>query len=288
MNKYDLIVVGQGPCGISCAIYVKRAGLSVAVIGAGVGALEKAERVENFYGAADNPSGAELAARGVAQAKELGVDVISAQVTSVSMDTPFVVKTDKGEFTADAVLLATGKARKTSKIEGVERLRGSGVSFCAVCDGFFYRKKSIGLIGAGAYARAELEELMHFTNDITVFTNGEQIECEFPEDVKIVETPIAQICGEERVTAVETTDGTKFEVAGVFVAEGMASSSDLAEKAGIMTEASNIIVDEKFQTNVEGIYAAGDCIGGLLQISKAVSDGAQAAMSIIPRLRARR
>jgi len=279
---YDLIVVGKGPAGISAALYVRRAGFSVLVIGKEMGSLEKSEKIENYYGFPEGISGKELVQSGIAQAKNLGVEVKTAEVLSVAKEKDFSVGTTGGSFAGKAVLLATGKPRQGLKIEGFEEFKGRGISFCAVCDGFFYRKKRLAVIGSGDYAISELHELLAFSQDIALFTNGQVLKSpdKVPEGVTVVTGKILKIEGKDKVEKIVTEAGS-FDADGIFVAVGTASSSDFARKIGVLLEKDTIVVNEDFETNVEGLFAAGDCVGGFLQIAKSVSDGAHASRGIV-------
>lgn len=278
----DAIVIGGGPAGISAAVYIARGNLKVAVLYKDGGSLERAEAIENYYGLARPVTGAQLLENGLAQAKRLGVEVIAEEVTAIEKLEHFEVTTPTNHYTAKAVLLATGKRRAMPKISGLKELSGKGVSFCAVCDGFFYRGKRLALIGSGDYAAHELEALFAFTDQITVFTNGNPVsQLLESKNARLVTEPIQSLAGDGRVRAVIIGDGTEYEIDGVFVAQGTAGAADFARKLGVLTEGENIVVDEHFKTNIEGLYAAGDCIGGLLQIAKAVSDGAHAATRMI-------
>ena len=280
-DMMDVIVIGKGPAGISAAVYMKRAGISVLVIGKGFGALEKSEKIENYYGFENPISGRELVENGIRQAENLGIKIISEEVTSLMPGDGFEIKTPKGIYNGRAVLLATGKSRSGVGIRGVDRLRGSGVSFCAVCDGFFYRGKKIGVIGSGEYAAEELSELTAFTKNITLFTNGLPLTTDkIPEGITVVKAPIDEVAGAQKVEAV-VAGGEKYELDGVFIAIGTASAADFAAKNGMQLKGGDILVDENFMTNIPGLFAAGDCIGGFLQVTKAVSDGAHASKAII-------
>lgn len=277
----DVIVIGKGPAGISAALYIKRAGLDVLVIGKDYGALSTADKIDNYYGFGHTISGRELVENGIKQAKRLGIEILTQEVISITKNERFEVKTLENAYEANLLLLATGKKRTGMKIPGFERFKGKGISFCAVCDGFFFRGKKLALIGSGDYAAAELEELKRFTEDITVFTNQMPITTDkFGSDVNIVTDKILSIDGQDRVEKITTEKG-EYPVDGIFVAIGTASAADFATKIGVMTDKDRIIVDSNYMTNLEGLYAAGDAIGGLSQIAKAVADGALAAVDII-------
>jgi thioredoxin reductase (NADPH) len=279
---YDTIIIGKGPAGISAGIYLARAGKSTLVLGKETGALERAETIENYYGFPEPVSGAELARRGIAQAERLGVEIRTEEAVNIAIEDAFVVRTSDGEYRARSILIATGKSRSGLKVPGFEELRGKGISFCATCDGFFYRKKRLAVVGSGEYAASEFHELLHVTDDVTVFTNGSPMRSDlFPEEVSVVAGKIARFSGTERLSEIVTEDGVAYPVDGAFIAIGTAGAADFAAKIGIALNGSDIAVDGCLMTNVPGIFAAGDCVGGLYQVAKAVSDGATAAKAII-------
>jgi len=281
----DVIVIGKGPAGISAAIYLKRANIDVLVIGKGKGSLEKAETIENYYGFVEPISGTELLDRGIAQAERLGVEILSDEVVGIKQEEGFVVETSNSKFEAKVILLATGMSRAGLKVKGFEALSGKGISFCAVCDGFFYRNKALAVIGNGDYAASEIADLNNFTQDIKLFTNGLDITTDKLAAGQVtVSDKIIEIKGQDRVEAI-ITDKDEYPVDGIFVAMGTASATDFAKSLGALTEGINLIVNENLMTTVDGIFAAGDCIGGFWQVSKSVSDGANASRHIIKYLK---
>ena len=278
-------MIGSGPAGLSAALYTSRANLKTLVIGKDRGALEKADRIENYFGMAEPISGCELVENTKTQAKNLGVEVAEDEIFHVSWNGHFILEGKNGTYEALAVLLATGTGRKTPKVKGLKELEGRGVSYCAVCDAFFYRDRDVAVLGNEAYAVHEMSQLLPVVKSVTLLTNGQELTVEVPEKVHVIREPIVSIDGAERVEGVTFGDGSTITVEGLFIALGSAGAMELAKKAGAFTEGQNIKVNERMETNVPGLYAAGDCIGGLLQISTAVGEGAQAAMSMIPFVR---
>lgn len=284
----DVIILGSGPAGISAALYTVRAGLSTLVLGSGAGALEKTDQIENYYGFAAPVSGRQLAENGIAQAKRLGAQVLKEEVVGLSFDGEFLVETRESSYRAPFAVMATGAARRTPKIPGLAEFEGRGVSYCAVCDGFFYRKKPVAVLGAGDYALHEAAELLPVVSSVVVLTDGREPQAAFPPELRVVSDKVAALEGDGVLKRVRFENGETMEAAGVFVAVGVAGSADLARKVGAEVEGVSIAVDERRRTNVPGLYAAGDCTGGLLQISKAVCDGALAATDIVREFRSRR
>lgn len=279
----DVIIIGAGPAGISAALYTIRSGLETTVITAGDSALAKAEKIENYYGFAEPISGKELLTHGIDGAERLGVKFTNKQAVSIEYeDGGFsVVTSDDKNHRCKAILLATGSRRLAPNIEGLTEFEGKGVSYCAVCDAFFYRNKNVGVLGSGEYALHEAKILAKTSKSVTVFTNGEEPTAVFPSEFTIVKEPLSTLTGDAKIEKAVLRDGTEVKIDGLFVAYGVASSAALAQKAGAVTIGGKIRVNDSMMTNVNGLFAAGDCTGGLLQVSKAVGDGAAAGMAII-------
>ncbi len=276
-----VIIIGSGPAGVSAALYTQRANMQTAVISNNSGTILKADKIENYYGFSDVISGEELYKNGIEGAKRLGVEFVDGEVVSLSYDGKFTVKTADNSYTADGVILATGTSRLAPAIKGLKDFEGKGVSYCAVCDGFFFRNRAVGVLGSGEYALNEVNELENITENITVFTNGEETTVEFPEDVEVITEEIAELKGEMLLNSVVLENGEEIALNGLFIAYKTAGSTALAKKVGAMTDGNKITVNENMETNIKGLYAAGDCTGGLLQISKAVYEGAKAGTQVI-------
>lgn len=281
-----LIIIGDGPAGASAALYALRGNIDTTVISKGYGALEKAHAIENYYGLATPLPGKELHDLGVSQVRKLGADIISKEVVGISFDGKFKVLTADEEFSADALIIATGTSRKVPRIKGIADFEGLGVSYCAVCDGFFHRGKDVAVLGSGKYALHEAQALLPIAGSVTVLTDGTSPEVEFPSEIKVDERKISHLDGSPMaLSTVVFDDSSSMTISGLFIAQGSASSTDLARKVGIATDSNKIVVDENMATNIPGIFACGDCTGGLLQVSKAVYDGATAGNSVVKYLR---
>lgn len=278
---YDVVIIGSGPAGISAAIYAKRRKLSVLIISKGKGALEKAEKIENYYGFPKGITGKELYENGIKQAKMLDINMIEDEVVSLAYMENFEVNTVNSTYIAKSVILATGANRITPNIKGVQEFEGKGVSYCAVCDAFFYKGKDVAVLGSGNYAIHEMEQLKPVANSVTILTNGEEIVENRDIDVNVDSRKIREFRGDNQIQEVEFEDGKKQPINGIFIALGTASSNDLARKIGARIENNHIVVNENMQTTVPGLFACGDCTGGLLQISKAVYEGAKAGLAVL-------
>ena len=164
-------------------------------------------------------------------------------------------------------------------------LEGHGVSYCAICDAFFYRGKDVAVLGAGEYALHECNELVNVVGSVTLLTNGAEPTAAFPENVKIDKRPLKALLGEGQLTGAVFMDEAEVKLDGLFVALGSASAMDLARKAGAAFDGGNVVLDKGFMTTVPGLFAAGDCTGGTLQVAVAVGEGAIAGLAAIKYLR---
>lgn len=278
---YDVIIIGSGPAGIAASLYTKRAGLETLIVSKGIGTLKKVETIQNYYGT-PNISGKEIQKIGENQAKELNIEIKNEEVMQIDYDQNFVVKTLNYEYEARTIIIATGSNRKEATIKGIKEFEGKGVSYCTTCDGFFYKDKDVAVLGNKEYALHEAQNLLPIAKSVTMLTNGEEPGEKRTEGIKIEENKIREFKGANSIEEIEFEDNTIKKIDGIFVALGTASSSDLAKKLGIiLDEKNNIKVDSKMETNIKGVYACGDCTGGILQISKAVYEGMVAGMSVI-------
>jgi len=285
----DMLILGYGPAGISAALYGLRAGLDVQLVGKDTGALAKAHKIENYFGLKEPLSGEELAEVGKNQALALGAKIADDEVTDLMFDgSEFVATGLAGSFRGKVCIMATGAARKKTPLPGMAEMEGHGVSYCAVCDAFFYRKKNVAVLGAGEYALHEVNELLSVVGSVTLLTNGAELTAKFPDNVKIESRKIAGLKGNGTFEGVRFEDGSESLFDGMFVAMGSANATDLALKAGAAFDGGKLVLDKDFQTTVPGLFAAGDCTGGTLQIAVAVGEGAIAGLAAIKYLREHR
>lgn len=181
---YDVIIIGAGPAGISASLYTIRRNLKTLVIYKEKSALEKSTKIENYYGFENGINGKELYNIGIRQAQNIGAEVIKDEVTNIQIDyldmdnnkkqQIFKVQTLNNEFKAKSVILATGNKKSKPNIKNIEKYEGKGISYCAICDGFFYRNKDVAVIGNGDYAISEAMDLQNIAKSITILTNGKQ------------------------------------------------------------------------------------------------------------------
>ena len=299
---YDLIIIGAGPAGISASLYAKRANLNVAVIYSGESQLDKAHKIDNYYGFPEGITGPDLYKNGIQQAKNLDIEVIEAEVTHIEMlapppQTQYSVKAGDKELTAPAIILATGNKKLRPAIEGIIDFEGKGVSYCAVCDGFFYRKKNVAVIGNGTFAVAEASHLAHIAESVTILTDGKddaevkaavKADSSISAKIKIDSRKVTKVIPNEentKVGGVTFADGETLSLDGIFVALGSAGAADFAKKLGLMLKGDSIAANEKMATNAPGIFSCGNANGGLLQVCKAVYEGGIAGLSAVDYIR---
>ena len=284
--EYDVIIIGSGPAGISASLYAKRANLNVLIISKGEGTLKRVEKIENYYGLEKPLSGEEIEQRGIKQAENLGIEIVKDEVININYNTNFEVETVNNMYKAKKIIIATGSSRKRPNIKGIAEFEGKGISYCAICDGFFFRNKNVAVLGSKEYALHEAEQLKNVTENVKILTNGEPIVENRSDEFDVNEKQVREFRGEDKLEEVEFTDGTHEKIDGLFIAVGTASSSDLAKKLGVLLdENNNIIVDSNMQSNVPGLFACGDCTGGTLQIAKGVYEGMQAALAVIKQVK---
>ena len=283
--NYQVVIIGGGPAGVSAALYLARANIKTAIVENGPGALARAHKIDNFYGIP--ASGPKLYAEGLEQARSLGVDIIQDEVLAVEYFDSFALtlKNQTEPLSAPVLLLATGTKNVTLNLPGLMELEGKGISYCAVCDGFFFRKKQVAVLGDGPFALHEAEYLQHLADKVTVLTHGKDDSLAKAAGFATITTPLKAITGDARLEALQFEDGSTLMVNGLFIALGTADSTDMARKLGAQLDGRFIKVDADGSTNIPGLFAAGDCIGGLKQVSKAVHDGARAGLAIIKHLR---
>jgi len=298
-EHYDVVIIGGGPAGLTAAIYSARKGLKTLVIERGLpsGRMNDAPFIENYPGFPDGIKGSELANLFAKQAEKFGVEIHQMEeVADLDLKSdPKVIVTRKEKYLASAVIIAIGAERKKLLIPEEKEFLGRGVSYCATCDGFFFKNRVVAVIGSGDEAAEDALLLANLASKVYLITNAKNLECEEVLKEKIRETgkievinnyKVTKIVGDEVVKAVElknidTGEGKEIEVNGVFLALGAVPMTEIMRKSGIEThDRGCIIVDNLQKTNIEGVYAAGDCTcNSLFQVVTAAGQGARAATS---------
>lgn len=285
MPDYQVIIIGGGPAGVSAALYLARAAIKTLIIENGPGALSRAHKIDNYYGVA--ASGSELYTKGLEQAKALGITVINDEVLNVEYTDSFTVhlKNTAKILTAPVLLLATGTKNITLNLPELVEFEGKGVSYCAVCDGCFFRKKQVAVLGNSAYALHEAEYLKHLATSVTILTNGKDDSLAVAAGFTVRKEVIKAIVGENKLQSIHFAEGPALNIDGLFIAMGTADSTDIARKLGAQLDGRFIKIDTDCATNIPGLFAAGDCTGGLMQIAKAVHEGARAGLAALKFIR---
>ena len=282
---FDVIIIGAGPAGISAALYAKRANKSVLVLYHGESQLEKAHLIDNYYGFDGGITGKDLYLNGINQAKSLGVEVIKEEVLHITMNAElnFELKTAQSEYVGKSLILATGNKKLKPNIKGADEFDAKGISYCAICDGFFYRKKTVAVLGNGDYALSEAGDLENIVSKLYILTNGS--EAPKTDKYEIITKKIKEIKGDVKVREVVFEDDSKLELDGIFVALGVAGGADFAKKLGIALNGDSIKVKDDMSTNIPGVFSCGNITGGLLQVCKASYEGAEAGLSAVKYLK---
>lgn len=292
---YDIIIIGGGPAGLTAALYARRANKSVLIIEKGSfgGQITYSPKVENIPGFAE-VTGNEFAEKLVEQVLAQDAEVECAEVLELRDGEYKTVVTDSGEYTAKAVIIATGAKHRLLGLPNEEQLIGEGISFCAVCDGAFYEGKTVAVIGGGnsalqeAILLADLAEKVYVVQNLDCLTGEKKLveKLEAKPNVEIVlGTVVEALVGETELRAIVTkrvADGTTNELKldGMFVAIGLVPQNEVFSGAVALDERGYIISGEDCRTSAQGIFAAGDCrTKTLRQVVTAAGDGAVAAIA---------
>ena len=296
-KKYDVIIIGGGPAGLSAGIYTARDRLSTLLIESALvgGQAANAERLDNYPGFPDGINGAELTALMHQQAEKYGMETITAEVTELEpKEKQNTVITTEGNFNAGAVIIAGGCHRRKMNVPGEAEFGGRGVSYCATCDGAFFRDKEIAIVGGGNSAIAEALHLTRFAAKVTVIHRRDQLRATPVVQDKALASPKIDFRWDSVVEAIEgdttvkslklrnvkTNEISSMAVTGVFVSIGVRPNTEYLKDIIPLNEASSIITGPDMETTVPGIYAAGDIREhSPRQVIVAAGDGAIAAIS---------
>jgi thioredoxin reductase (NADPH) len=292
MPIYDLIIIGAGPAGLSAAIYAARYKMNFLVVGELVGGLAtEAHKVSNYPGVKDI-SGIELMESFRAQAEALGAKIEESAVQNIEKKKDrFVVKTANASHEAKAIILALGLQHRKLNISGEEEFLGKGVSYCATCDGAFYKNKNVAVIGGGNSAVSAAVMLAKIAKKVYLINRSDKFRAEpaWIEELKkmknaeiIYNANVSKVSGKEFVEKIELDTGKKLDVDGLFIEAGVIPSTLLAKNLVVSLDENGFIsVDNEMNTNVAGVFAAGDITNGssFKQIVIACGQGAIAAYS---------
>lgn len=293
---YDVVILGSGSAGLTAGIYCARARMSTLVLAGTTlgGWVALTDKVENYPGFPEPIEGPELAKRMQQQAERFGAEIELDEATAVDFsEHPFQITAYGGEYEAKTVIVATGASPRPLGVPGEEKFTGRGVSYCATCDGFFYRGQEVAVVGGGNSAVEEGLFLTRFADKLYLIHRRDRLRADkimqeraFDNDkVEIVwDTIVTEILGDQTVTGlnlrnVKTQQERILPVAGVFIYIGTVPNSELFEGQLELNEWGNVVTDQRQRTSVPGVFAAGDVQEPyLLQIATAVGSAARAAV----------
>jgi thioredoxin reductase (NADPH) len=295
-QEYDVIIIGGGPAGLSAGLYAARARRKSLLIERGVvgGLIADAELVENYPGFPEGISGMELGQLMHQQATKYGLETLLAEATGLELKgEKKVVVTTKGKFTAKAVIIASGSERRKLGVPGEAEFTGKGVSYCATCDGPFFRQQPVAVVGGGNAAITEALHLVKFASKVIVIHRRNQLRAtRIMEERALAEpkieflwdTEVEKIEGEDKVKRLNlrnviTGEKSALDVAGVFVSVGLRPNTTFVKGIIPVDDAGYITTNGKMETEIPGIFAAGDVrLNSGRQTITAAGDGATAAI----------
>jgi thioredoxin reductase (NADPH) len=294
---YDVIIIGGGPAGLSAALYTSRNKLSTLLIEKGLigGNINEAERVDNYPGFPKGIGGMELTTLMHEQAALYGTEEIYDDVISVKVDDKIkTVTTPQGDFSAKALIIAGGSERQKLNVPGEKEYSGKGVSYCATCDAPFFRDKRVAVVGGGNAALYEALHIAKFASKVSIIHRRDQFRATpivqdkvfgEPKIELVWNTVVKEVQGETFVNRLKLSDvktgiESFLELDGVFVAIGLIPNTSYLKNIVPLDEKGAVIVNDRMETGVPGIFAAGDIrINSIRQVIAAAGDGAVAAIS---------
>ncbi len=304
MDKFEVIIIGGGPAGLTAGLYASRAGLKSILFERSMfgGQIVNARQVDNYPGFADGISGLELATLMHKQASKYGLRTITAEVTSIKPGDIYNLVTSEGNFEAEAVIIAAGSEYRKLGVPGEDKLVGRGVSYCATCDGFLFRDLDVAVIGGGDTAISDALELsehaskVHLVHRRSELRAGDLLQKQAfarPKINFVWDAVVAEVTGDAKVNGlklrnVKTGKLSDLQVAGVFVAIGLDPNSKCFANVVELDETGHIKTNELMATSSLGIFAVGDIRrNSPRQVTSATGDGATAAISAFKYLRQR-
>ena len=276
---YDIAIIGTGPAGLSAALTLKLHNKNIIWFGSKEQSekVGKSEKIANYPGT-PMISGPELNAAFAKQAEELGLEITEKIVTLISRSGDhYMLLANNEMFEAKAILFATGVVQAKG-LENEETFVGRGVSYCATCDGFLYKGKTVAVLSSSKRMEEDVRYLEETAGKVYVFRTYKTDEPDL-DNTTVLEKPIRKINGALKVSGIELSDGSELEVEGVFCLRSAIAPTTIL--AGLEMEGAHIVVNRSQETNLPGCFAAGDCTGRPYQIAKAVGEGNTAAHQIL-------
>lgn len=286
----NCVIIGAGPAGMNAALYLKRGGIEPIIIESDVpgGKMLKTYKIENYLGY-ESIDGGELALKMSKQVKDLGVKIIRDKVIKVSHDDKFVIKCENNEFISDYVIVATGRIPRKLGLKNESELIGRGISYCAVCDGAFYKDKEVAIIGGGDSALTEALYLSDLCLKVYILARKDlrasdvlQNRIKNKDNIVILKNvEVSEILGNDKLSSILLNNGDRLDVSGMFIAIGGNPELSFLDSLGVELVNGYIKTNNRMESNIKGLYAAGDVrYKDFYQIITAASDGAIAALSI--------
>ncbi|MFW8601344.1 NAD(P)/FAD-dependent oxidoreductase [Desulfobacterota bacterium M19] len=281
-NIIDVLIVGAGPAGLQAAVHAVRKKAGVKVFGRIEASSLYEAHVENYLCVSGVSTGADLLAVAREQARSFGADIINEDILSLEQkDNLFFVRTESGEFLTRSVILATGTSRKKLRVAGEKEFAGRGVSYCVDCDANFFRQARVAVVGNGSAAADGALTLLNYASEVFLLADKLDLAPDLAAKlaasaVQVKETTVKEIVGNNAVESLLLADGSKLELEGVFIELGAKGALELAVNIGVgldMETMSHIETNKRMETNIQGIYAAGDIAGPPYQMAKSVGDG---------------
>ena len=284
------VIIGAGPAGMNAALYLKRASIDVVIIEKDVpgGEMLKTNKIENYLGFSEIDGG-ELALKMSKQVKNLGVTIIKDKVLKISKKDRFEIEMEKNSISADYVIVATGRTPRKLGLKGEDELLNRGISYCAVCDGAFYRGLDVAVVGGGDSALTEALYLADLCHKVYVLARKDlrasailQNRVKNKDNIVVLKnTEVSELDYSDKLSKVVLNDNKVIPVSGMFIAIGGVPNLDFLKDLEIDTKNGYIKTDERMESNIKGLYAVGDVrYKDFYQIITAASDGAIAALSI--------
>lgn len=304
MTKYEVIIIGGGPAGLTSGLYASRAGLKSLLIERGIfgGQIVNARQVDNYPGFPEGVSGFELASLMHEQAIRYGLETVNSEVTAIKQESVYTVVTTGDSYETGTVIITTGSENRKLGVPGESELLGQGVSYCATCDGFLFRELDVAVVGGGDTAITDAMELMEHATRVYLIHRRNQLRANQILQQKalsrsklhpIWDSVVEEVIGDNRVSGlrlrnVKTGETSRLDVSGVFVAIGVVPNSKVFADVVDLDEGGFIKADQLMATSRPGIFVAGDIrTNSPRQVSGAVGDGARAALSAFKYVRER-